>query len=193
MRLSDSQFKLVLWAMRECGARDLPSFYALRKLEDKLRASIGAATVQHTSKLGNVFYSNDIRNTISMELRNPQVAEHLVFYPELDAAAVSEVWQATRWTEFPPDMLTPMIRVGGHDFFVGELAQPSSRSFVITCMWFTRQNILFGRCLPCEYDSATNRIVGPEADHVDVPESEFVRTFTDLAQAPDRGPRKSPI
>ncbi|EJD45161.1 hypothetical protein AURDEDRAFT_165704 [Auricularia subglabra TFB-10046 SS5] len=184
MRLSDSQFKLILWAMCECGARDVPSFYALHKLEAKLRTSIGAATVQHTSELGNVFYSNDIRDTISMELCNPQVAEHLVFYPELNAPAVSEVWQATRWTELPPDMLTPMIRVGAHDFFIGELAQLSSGSFVIPCMWFTRGNVLFGRCLPCAYDSAANQIiVGPDDERINVPESEFVRTFTDLVQA----------
>ncbi|KAJ6579356.1 hypothetical protein B0H10DRAFT_2342825 [Mycena sp. CBHHK59/15] len=41
LRLSSSQIKMVLWIMRECGARDVPSFKALRATQKRIRDTCG--------------------------------------------------------------------------------------------------------------------------------------------------------
>ena len=64
LRISDSLMKVFLWALRECGAHDVPSFYHLRKVQDSLRATGSVPTRRFQSVLGNVFYMNDISRLI---------------------------------------------------------------------------------------------------------------------------------
>jgi hypothetical protein len=65
LRLSSSQMKMVLWIMRECGARDVPSFKKFRAMQEHLRTKCGVTTKASTSDLRNVFYTTDIRDLIS--------------------------------------------------------------------------------------------------------------------------------
>ncbi len=60
MRMSLSQRRLLLWLLRECGVKDVPSLRAYHELEQQLRRQVGVPTSLHKSDLGNLFYSNSI-------------------------------------------------------------------------------------------------------------------------------------
>ncbi|KLO05387.1 hypothetical protein SCHPADRAFT_946963 [Schizopora paradoxa] len=64
-RLSDSMMKAILWAMRQCGAENVPSFKSLRALQEELRKSTSIETIEFKSVLGNIFYVNDISKLIA--------------------------------------------------------------------------------------------------------------------------------
>lgn len=63
--ISNSLMKIFLWALKKCGAKDVPSFYALRKLQQQLRKSQGVPTIECKSVQDNVFFMNDPRNIIA--------------------------------------------------------------------------------------------------------------------------------
>lgn len=59
LRISDSLMKIILWAMKESGASNVPSFSALRKSQEKLRSDSSIKTHRFESPLGNLFWMND--------------------------------------------------------------------------------------------------------------------------------------
>ena len=65
LRLASSQFKMILWLLKECRVKDIPSFGAFRKLQHKLRGSCGTRPTVHTSSVGNIFYTNDVRESVA--------------------------------------------------------------------------------------------------------------------------------
>jgi hypothetical protein len=65
LRLSSSQLKMILWIMKECGAKDVPSFNAFRAMQTHIRKTTGVKSEAHKSDLGNLFYVNDIRDLIA--------------------------------------------------------------------------------------------------------------------------------
>ncbi|KAI0915350.1 hypothetical protein AcV5_003845 [Taiwanofungus camphoratus] len=100
LHLSGSQLKMIFWIMRECGARNVPSFKAFRAMQKKVRHSCGVSTDPHVSDLGNFFYINNIQELISKDFANPEIATHIQKYPEdVNGGPVSEIWQVHkgRW------------------------------------------------------------------------------------------------
>lgn len=65
LRMSSSQFRVILWLLRQCGVANVPSYDSFRKLQSQLRENCGSKPVMHTSSLGNVFYMNDIRESVA--------------------------------------------------------------------------------------------------------------------------------
>jgi hypothetical protein len=65
LRMSSSQFKIILWLLKECRVKDVPSFNAFRKLQTKLRDACGTHPTAHTSSIGNIFYVNDVRESVA--------------------------------------------------------------------------------------------------------------------------------
>lgn len=63
-RVSDLMMKMILWAMKESGAVDVPSFRTLRSFQSKLRSNSPVKTREFKSVLGNIFYMNDIPSII---------------------------------------------------------------------------------------------------------------------------------
>jgi hypothetical protein len=59
LRLSSSQLKMVLWVMRECGTKDVPSFHALRKKQKELRETCSLPITAIKSQLGNHFHTTN--------------------------------------------------------------------------------------------------------------------------------------
>lgn len=51
--------KIILWAMKESGSSNVPSFSALRKSQEKLRSDSSIKTCRFESALGNLFWLND--------------------------------------------------------------------------------------------------------------------------------------
>ena len=71
------------------------------------------------------------------DFSNPLVRPHLQFYPEEPSDAISEVWHAEKWHEFPSIYLMPMYidLVTNHHFYVNEIAQLKNRQFVLPLKW----------------------------------------------------------
>jgi hypothetical protein len=65
LRMSSNQFKMILWLLRECRVKDVPSFDAFRGLQHQLRASCGTEPTLHKSSVGNIFYVNDVRESVA--------------------------------------------------------------------------------------------------------------------------------
>ena len=65
LRISDSMMKVFLWVLRESGARNVPSFDALRKLQKRLHSQSGIPSKSHQSPQGNLFFINDPRKLIA--------------------------------------------------------------------------------------------------------------------------------
>jgi hypothetical protein len=64
LRMSGNLLKMVLWVLRECGVPNVPSYEAFRKMQNNLRGLCGSEPLMSQSTLGNIFYINDIRDTI---------------------------------------------------------------------------------------------------------------------------------
>lgn len=65
LRMSSSQFKVILWLLKECHVKDVPSFDSFRKLQRRLAKTCGSEPTKHTSSLGNIFYVNDVRQSVA--------------------------------------------------------------------------------------------------------------------------------
>ena len=74
LRLSDSMMKVFLWVLHESGARDVPSFDALRKLQKRLNSQSGISSKSHQSLQGNLLFINDPRELVA------HVSRHLLAY-----------------------------------------------------------------------------------------------------------------
>lgn len=53
LRLSDDHLKAFIWVLKECGAQNVPSFFALQKKQKELSENVNIKTMSHTSPLGN--------------------------------------------------------------------------------------------------------------------------------------------
>ncbi len=64
--------------------------------------------------------------------------------PELTPNQLKEVWQADKWLlEVPDDVLTPMIRQDGKDFYVNELTYCQDGQWFIPERYFEYQGNTF--------------------------------------------------
>ncbi|KAJ7063307.1 hypothetical protein C8F01DRAFT_1229908, partial [Mycena amicta] len=138
LRLSTSHFNIILWLLKQCGVRNVPSVTSLRKTQTKLRALCGNEPQPYTSSVGNRFFVNDVRDSVAKDFANPEVAKHLNFYPEETAGPVSEVWQAQRWKEYAPSQLTPMFSRGHRQFYIDEVAELNTGEKVLPVAWIIR-------------------------------------------------------
>ncbi|KAJ6625360.1 hypothetical protein B0H10DRAFT_2174244 [Mycena sp. CBHHK59/15] len=121
LRLSSSQLRMILWIMKECGAKDVPSFNAFRSMQKHIRKTTGVRSELHKSDLGNLFYVNDVRDLISKDFSNPE---------DVDGGPISEIWQVKdgRWHDIPLDELAPSILIGYKRYYVHEIAELSDET-----------------------------------------------------------------
>ncbi|KAJ7123807.1 hypothetical protein C8R43DRAFT_899414 [Mycena crocata] len=129
--------------MKECGTPDVPSFYALRKMQQKLTRDVGLTPREHISSLNNRFYMNHPNDLIHLDFANPLVREHLHFYPEI-TTTVSESWQAAKFvTEIDADDLSPMWSnwkgASHRHFYIKELAQCGNGAYCVPLKWIVYQ------------------------------------------------------
>ncbi|KAJ7649282.1 hypothetical protein B0H17DRAFT_1270814 [Mycena rosella] len=131
-------------AAMECGTPDVPSFYALRKMQAKATKAVGLKPKHHTSALNNQFYMNHPNDLIRLDFANPLVRKFFHVYPEI-RTTVSEFWQAAKYVEeIDNDELSPMWadwEISPHrHFYVRELAQCRNKDFVIPVKWVVYKN-----------------------------------------------------
>ncbi|KAJ7170376.1 hypothetical protein C8R43DRAFT_1120807 [Mycena crocata] len=140
---TSAQMNLIIHFARQLGVMNVPSLKGLCKIQKSLQAKCGHEPVKIESPQANIFYMNDIHDTLARNLANPLVAPHMHFYPELvTKGPISETFQAERWMEYTPDQLTPMFSKGHKHFWLEELARCADGTFVIPHTWIVRDGIL---------------------------------------------------
>ncbi|KAL0060162.1 hypothetical protein AAF712_013056 [Marasmius tenuissimus] len=120
--ISTSLMKSFIWALHELGVPNTPSFYSLRKTQERLRKSHGISNIECKSVQGKVFYINDIRDVIANLFREMGV------YPKFGMPT-----NGTRlWIL---DILSPMYDAGTKHYYIHELACQADGSLVIPIRW----------------------------------------------------------
>ncbi|KAF8133543.1 hypothetical protein K438DRAFT_1998044 [Mycena galopus ATCC 62051] len=64
--VSESLMRTIIWILKQCGAKDVPSLDGLRKIQKELRSYCGVPTVSCTSVQGKNFCINDPKAIIRM-------------------------------------------------------------------------------------------------------------------------------
>ncbi|KAL1681234.1 hypothetical protein EV122DRAFT_250202 [Schizophyllum commune] len=182
LRMSSSQFHIILWLLKECGVPNVPSYDKFREIQQDVAKRCGVSrTEEHVSILGNRFFTNNIAQSIALDFSNPEIAKHLHFYPEdVGDCAISEVWQADRWKEFRSDELTPMFARGAKRFFVDEVCQLDDDSYVIPRLWVMRQGVL---CADCSNVDVTPHGWTISGDIRSVKSKHFIYNFDDVLRS----------
>jgi hypothetical protein len=65
LRLSGNLLRMVFWILKECGVQGVPSYEAFRKMQSDLRDKCGSEPTLGQSMLGNIFYMNNIQESIA--------------------------------------------------------------------------------------------------------------------------------
>ncbi|KAI0794995.1 hypothetical protein C8Q75DRAFT_838852 [Abortiporus biennis] len=121
-----------------CGTPNVPSFYALRKLQSQLTKELNILTTLHVSPLGNEFFVNGPVELFHLDWANPLVRPHIHPFVEV-SETTSEFYQADRLKNEDIDLLQPMWADFKHTprqhYYIKELASLSTREFVIPIKW----------------------------------------------------------
>ncbi|KAI0701549.1 hypothetical protein C8T65DRAFT_542676, partial [Cerioporus squamosus] len=145
-RIPVSVRRLLLWVMHESDPRDVPTLRAYNELEEKLNKGCGVATEHNRSDMGNIFYTNSLTDLVCKDLSKPDLARHLVIYPDETPGPLSEFHQATYHKDLPRSELTPSYYGNGKHFFVGELCRLKDGRHVIPRVWITRHGAVYAYC-----------------------------------------------
>ncbi|KAF8153401.1 hypothetical protein B0H34DRAFT_754825 [Crassisporium funariophilum] len=137
LRISSSLMKVILWLLREAGNKNVPSFYALRSVQKKLREESCVPTIHWMSPKGTPFSFNDPRSLIANDWSNPSVCSSIQRYAMIPPnGVISEVWHAEKWRhDVDRHVLSPMYDDGNRHFFIDEPARLKDGSFVIPLRW----------------------------------------------------------
>ena len=65
LRLSSSQLKIILWLLKECKVKGVPSYNSFRKLQEQLRQVCGSEPRPYVSSAGNRFFVNDVHESVA--------------------------------------------------------------------------------------------------------------------------------
>ncbi|PPR03970.1 hypothetical protein CVT26_001073 [Gymnopilus dilepis] len=135
-RISNSLMSVILWILKETGARDVPSLNHLRHVQTLLRAS-GVPTLQRKSPKGNVYSINDPRTLVAMDWANPSVCEEIRLYPVIPVdGAISEVYHAEKWRTVDRHTLSPMYDAGNNKhYYIDEVASLKNGNYIIPLRW----------------------------------------------------------
>lgn len=77
-------------------------------------------------------------------MANPNIRPHICHYPEDSGQYIEHAWQADAWKNLDPDLASPMVRLGGQDFYIHELAKLDDGTLIMPFRWFTRSQVAPG-------------------------------------------------
>lgn len=122
-------------------------------------------------------------------MSNPRVRPHLNFLPEDSGQHLSEVWQGEHWNRhMDPDLLTPMVRAHGQDFYVFEPTLAENGHVYMPHRWFKREGKIYAKAWPMAQASSRPGWVILEHGALDISIDELVLSFPQLVNGyKDRG------
>ncbi|KAF7375527.1 hypothetical protein MSAN_00440900 [Mycena sanguinolenta] len=141
-RFTGDQISLILHFATKLGVANMPLLKGFRKIQQNLQSNYGKKPEKSISHPGNVFYMNDIQDTLAADMANPLIAPHLHFYPEETQGPVSETFQAERWMEYTPLQLTPMYSRGVKRWWIEEVGQLRDGRYVLLHTWIVWNGVL---------------------------------------------------
>ncbi|KAJ3853984.1 hypothetical protein EV368DRAFT_73145 [Lentinula lateritia] len=178
---SRKQNSAIHWAMLALGVSNLPSDRTMDEIDSEMQRMYGIRTIQHEGKLGHIYYTNDFPAIIAQEMSNPNVRSHLKFLPEDSGALLSEANQAQRWLkEIDPDLLTPIHRVAGQDFFTLEPTVLQDGNICMPSRWFVRNKKVFAKAWPMRVVDIEDHGCGwavQTFSEIEISESDLLLTF----------------
>ncbi|KAJ7477986.1 hypothetical protein B0H11DRAFT_2424571 [Mycena galericulata] len=183
LRISSSLMKVFLWILKESGAREVPSFDHLRKVQKNLREKCGVPTTQYKTVTGNIFHMNDPRTLIAKDWANPETRKFIHVYREIpEDGVIREIWHAQKWRKnMDLDLLSPMYdarHLHAH-FFVNELARLKSGQLVIPIRWLKFRDRVCADAFAVEIDSSGVATVCDEHTIL-ISAEDLVANFLDL-------------
>ncbi|KAJ3924864.1 MAG: hypothetical protein NXY57DRAFT_968859 [Lentinula lateritia] len=187
-RLSDPQLKSILWVMRECGCKDVPTFTQVRNKQTEIAHELDIPSEHHTSSLGNHFYMNHPAKLFALDWANPLVRPHMQLYPEV-SGPIRESWQAAKWTtEVDLDELSPMWAdwkyTPHRQYYVKELAQLEDSTYVVPLRWITVNGEEYMDALPAHYIQTRDEFEIQNTDFMQrIPSKHLHRNFLDVQSA----------
>ncbi|KAF7372927.1 hypothetical protein MSAN_00499400 [Mycena sanguinolenta] len=170
--------RVFLWILREAGAKDVPSFDHLRKIQKQIREEYGIPSIPCKSALGNVFFINDPRAIIAQvrkprfafteeglnfykDWASPAVRAQMHVYPEIpEDGVVREIWHALKWRkDMDLDVLSPMYDAGSAHYYVNELARLKDGNFVVPVCWLIYRGKVHADAFAVSIDEAGNATI----------------------------------
>ncbi|KAG1879856.1 hypothetical protein F4604DRAFT_1923063 [Suillus subluteus] len=139
---SDGQKKAILNWAKELGARDVPSFGAVKKVQKHINRLVGDPTEKVTARSGDIFYINNVAESIARDYVNPLTRFTMQDHPEDGGDGMSQVFNSTKMLLDLPS--PPAVRVDGTIYFVNELLQESSKAY------FIPEHFFLGLCPPTD-------------------------------------------
>ncbi|KAG2079812.1 uncharacterized protein F5147DRAFT_749462 [Suillus discolor] len=134
---------------------------------------VGRPTEKVTARSGNIFYINNIANTIAkgvafisfQDYANPLTCFAMQDYPEDCGKGMSQVFNSTKMLLDLPS--PPAARVDGMIYFVNELLQESSGAYFIPEQFFLGSPVVEGFIINDEQEI--------------IPTSTFARSYEDIS------------
>ncbi|KAJ7810458.1 hypothetical protein B0H14DRAFT_2157139, partial [Mycena olivaceomarginata] len=121
LRFSRAQQKSVLSWAKELGAQ-VPSYNGVRQTQDALLTEVGNPTKRQQSGRGNVWYLNEIGDSIKKDMSDPFTRSGMALYPDDTGNKLEEVWNGDKMLRDVPDhLLSPTIRHNSVIYYVNEL------------------------------------------------------------------------
>lgn len=75
---------------------------------------------------------------------HPETRKHIRAFPEFPSGPVQEAWHGTKWLEdAPDDVLTPMLRMDGKDYYIKELVHCRNNSWFIPMRFVKRKEAMW--------------------------------------------------
>ncbi|KAJ6622345.1 hypothetical protein B0H10DRAFT_2342221 [Mycena sp. CBHHK59/15] len=180
LRFSRAQQKAVLSWAKDLGA-NVPSYTSFRKTQDALLAEVGDPTKRQESGRGNVWYLNEISDSIKKDMSNPFTRADMVLYPEDAGNKLGEVWHGDKMLRDIPDhLLSPTIRHNGVIYYVNELVKCTEGRWFLPKRWLTRNSgkVMFASGHPLIQNKAGLVVDDQTLDIVEV--SSFLQNFNQI-------------
>ncbi|KAJ7069017.1 hypothetical protein B0H15DRAFT_807270 [Mycena belliarum] len=138
LRFSRAQQQAVLSWAKDLGAT-APSYHKFRQTQEMLLNELGDLTKRQESGRGNVWYLNEISDSIKKDMANPFTRAGMTLYPEDAGNKLGEVWHGDKMLRNVPDhLLSPTIRHNGVIWYVNELVQCFDGSWFLPKRWVTQ-------------------------------------------------------
>ena len=113
-------------------------------------------------------------------MANPRVRPHLEFFPVDAKGYTSDAIHGSRWLhELDPDLLSPVIRHSGQEFFVLEPAATVRQEIYMPFRWFRRSGEMFAKAwamAPTENNGDVGWLIRKDTV-LEVPISDFTSSF----------------
>ncbi|KAJ7755636.1 hypothetical protein DFH07DRAFT_773318 [Mycena maculata] len=138
LRFSRAQQKAVLSWPKDLGAT-VPSYRKFHQIQDSLLAEVGDPIRRQQLGRGNVWYLNEIGDSIKKDMSKPFTRSGMTLYLEDAGDKLGEVWHGDKMLRDIPDhLLSPTIRHKGVIYYVNELVKCLDGSWFLPKRWLTR-------------------------------------------------------